>query len=98
MNALGLLALAMAISLHAGAGLLIALAGLVGLSLPAFSAALRALWPTMAPALVDLAYALDTLLYELSLIMSPALVGLLAALASPRLRWSRSLRSGPVGS
>lgn len=82
-NALTLLGLAAAVSLGSAVGLLIAISGLVGLSLPAFSAVLRALWPTVAPAAVEHAYALDTLLYELSLIAAPALVGLLVALASP---------------
>lgn len=96
-NTLALLGLAAAVSLRSASGPLIAISGLVGLSLPAFSAALRSLWPMVAPALVEQAYALDTFLYELSLIMSPALVGLLASLVSASLALIALAALGFVG-
>jgi hypothetical protein len=64
---------------------LIVLSGLVGVTLPALSATLRALWPRLAPGAGDRAYALDTLSYEMSLIASPALVGAVAVAGSPSL-------------
>jgi hypothetical protein len=57
----------------------------VGLTLPALSAAMRAMWPRLAPSDTESALALDTFSYELSLIASPALVGLVAVAASPSL-------------
>jgi len=81
----GLLLVAFAILVGrgmAGYGLL-ALAAGVGMTLPALSASLRSLWPTVAPDLNEHAYALDTVVYELTLIMAPALVGLLAGAATP---------------
>jgi predicted MFS family arabinose efflux permease len=57
----------------------------VGLTLPALSAAMRAMWPRLAPGDIESALALDTFSYELSLIASPALVGLVAVAASPSL-------------
>jgi MFS family permease len=96
-NALALAALAISVSLHAAGGWLVALSGLSGLTLPALSASLRALWPKVAPADVAGAYSLDTLLYEISLIISPALVGLLASLASPSLAIIALAVLGSVG-
>jgi MFS family permease len=82
-NAAALITLAIATASSAGNGGLIALAALVGVTLPALSATLRALWPDVAPQRLDRAYALDTLLYEISLIAAPALVGIVSSLASP---------------
>jgi MFS family permease len=69
----------------AAAWTLVALSALAGVTLPALSATMRALWPQLAPDAGEHAYALDTLSYELSLIGAPALVGGLATLASPSL-------------
>jgi MFS family permease len=81
-NSLALAGLAVAVWAHGGDGLLLAASAAIGLTLPALSAALRALWPRVIAGLQDEAYAFDTLLYEASLIISPACVGLIAALAS----------------
>lgn len=81
-NSLALAGLAVAVWAHGGDGLLLAAAAAIGLTLPALSAALRALWPRVIAGLSDEAYAFDTLLYEASLIISPACVGLIATLAS----------------
>jgi hypothetical protein len=82
MLALALTGLAAAVWRHGGDAVLLAAAVAIGLTLPAFSAALRALWPQVIPGHSDGAYAFDTLLYELSLIISPAIVGLIATLIS----------------
>jgi hypothetical protein len=81
-NSLALAGLAVAVWAHGGDGLLLAAAAALGLTLPALSAALRALWPQVIAGVQDEAYAFDTLLYETSLIISPACVGLIATLAS----------------
>lgn len=81
----GLLLIAFAIVVGRGtAGWgLPALAAGIGVTLPALSASLRSLWPTIASDLSEHAYALDTVVYEITLIMAPALVGLLAGAATP---------------
>jgi MFS family permease len=82
MNALSLVLVAVAAWRGAPAWVLVALSALAGVTLPALSAAMRALWPRLAPDAGEHAYALDTLSYELSLIAAPALVGGLAVAAS----------------
>lgn len=78
-----------AVALMAGslaAAGLAALAGLAGLARPPLEAALRALWPQLAPpALLDSAYALDSAVQELIWIGGPLLLALLLAAGSPRL-------------
>jgi MFS family permease len=81
-NSVALAGLAAAAWSHGGEAALLAAATAAGLTLPALSAALRALWPRVFPQLSDGAYAFDTVLYELSLIISPAIVGLIATLVS----------------
>lgn len=81
-NSLALTGLAAAAWRHGGEAVLLAAAAAIGLTLPALSAALRALWPQVIGEFSDDAYAFDTLLYELSLIISPAIVGLIATLIS----------------
>ncbi|HEU5391750.1 MAG TPA: MFS transporter [Streptosporangiaceae bacterium] len=81
-NSLALAGLAVAVWVHGRDGLLLAASAAIGLTLPALSAALRALWPQVIAGPQDEAYAFDTLLYETSLIISPACVGLIATLAS----------------
>ncbi|MGC4112237.1 MAG: MFS transporter [Nocardioides sp.] len=64
--------------------LLIAVAALAGGSMPATSSALRSLWPTLvAEGVHEATYALDSLLYELAIVIGPALVGLISAAAQP---------------
>jgi predicted MFS family arabinose efflux permease len=84
-NALLLGAVAILAWRRAPASVLLVLAVGVGLTLPALSAAMRAMWPRLAPADTESALALDTFSYELSLIASPALVALVAVMASPSL-------------
>lgn len=81
-NSLALTGMAAAVWRRGGEALLLAAAVAIGLTLPALSAALRALWPRVTGEFSDDAYAFDTLLYELSLIISPAIVGLIATLIS----------------
>jgi MFS family permease len=81
-NSLALTGLAAAVWRRGGEAVLLAAAMAIGLTLPALSAALRALWPQVTGKLSDDAYAFDTVLYELSLIISPAIVGLIATLIS----------------
>ena len=81
-NSLALTGLAAAVWGRSGVAVLLAAATAIGLTLPALSAALRALWPQVIGEPSDNAYAFDTLLYELSLIISPAVVGLIATLVS----------------
>jgi MFS family permease len=81
-NSLALTGLAAAVWRRDGEALLLATAVAIGATLPALSAALRALWPQVTGGFPDDAYAFDTLLYELSLIISPAIVGLIATLVS----------------
>lgn len=83
LNSTTLLILAAAVWQRASESLLLASAAAVGVTLPALSATLRALWPIVTPDIADDAYAFDTLLYEISLIASPALVGIIATQASP---------------
>ena len=85
LNSLTLVIVAAAAWREAAGWMLIALSALAGVTLPALSATMRALWPRLAPDAGEHAYALDTLSYELSLIASPALVGGLAVAASPPL-------------
>jgi MFS family permease len=82
-NAAALIGLAVATWRDAPVAVLVALAVLVGLTLPALSAVLRSLWPRVSGELAEHAYAFDTLLYEVSLVVSPAIVGLLAVAFSP---------------
>jgi MFS family permease len=84
-NCVALVALAVSAAERADIVILLPLAGLIGLTVPPLSAALRALWPTVMPEHRESAYALDTLLYELSLVIAPARVGVMTSVASPAL-------------
>jgi predicted MFS family arabinose efflux permease len=69
-----------------GAGGVIVLAILAGLSRPPIEAGLRAVWPRLVPAdQLDAAYALDSTLQELIWIGGPLLFAVLLAAGSPRL-------------
>lgn len=89
--------LAVAVALGARDTIILAGAVLTGASLPAISATLRASWPRVVPGEVERAYAFDTLLYELSLVLSPTLVALLAAAASPAAALGFVAVAGTVG-
>ena len=82
LNSLTLMAVAAAAWRSAPVSALVALSALAGITLPALSATMRALWPALAPAAGEHAYALDTLSYELSLIAAPALVAAIVAASS----------------
>ena len=80
-----LLATVAAVAANDGASwLLIAVTALAGASAPAVSAALRALWPTiLATEVHDAAYALDSLLYEVAIVIGPLAVGLISSTLTP---------------
>ncbi|MEO9175284.1 MAG: MFS transporter [Gaiellales bacterium] len=84
-NGAALVALAVAAERRGAELALLALAAVVGMTLPAFSAAIRAAWPQIVPDLAEHAYAFDTLLYELALITAPAIVAFVAATTAPAL-------------
>jgi MFS family permease len=65
--------------------LLVLAAAPAGASMPAVSATLRALWPTVTPDHRDTAYALDSLLYELAIVIGPVLAGLISTVLVPAL-------------
>jgi MFS family permease len=96
-NAAALLLLAAALVARVPDALLLAICGLTGATQPALSATLRALWPAVAPAHRESAYALDTLLYEVSLVVSPVMVGTLATLVSPALALLALAACGTAG-
>lgn len=80
-NSAALVVLAGAVYERSGDVVLLGAAAAVGLTLPALSAALRALWPRVIGD-SDSAYAFDTLLYEISLVVSPPIVAAIVALIS----------------
>lgn len=96
-NSLALSGLAVAVWRRSDEAVLLAAAAAIGLTLPALSAALRALWPRVIGEQPDDAYAFDTLLYELSLIISPAAVGLVATLVSAPLALIALACAGTAG-
>lgn len=83
------LALLVALGLQAAStGLLLAAGFLAGSAIPPVGSVLRALWPSLmedTPDLVTTAYALDSVVVELTFMLGPLLVGLTAAYASPQL-------------
>jgi MFS family permease len=84
LNALLLCATAAA-ALERTGWLLIAAAAPAGASMPAVSATLRALWPAVVPDHSDTAFALDSLLYELAIVIGPVLAGLISTIVAPAL-------------
>lgn len=96
-NAAALGTFAIVIAVHPPTILLIVDVALAGASLPALSASLRALWPTVAADHRERAYALDTLIYELALVISPALVGLLATRSTPEAAVLMLAVAGTIG-
>jgi predicted MFS family arabinose efflux permease len=81
-----ILALLVLTAAYLGAGGIIILASLAGLSRPPIEAGLRALWPRLVPrGQLDAAYALDSTLQELIWIGGPLLFAVLLATGSPRL-------------
>jgi MFS family permease len=69
---------------HVSALLLVVLAAATGSTLPPIGACIRSLWPSMLPVhgLRETAYALEAWLQELSFIIGPVLVGVIAAVSS----------------
>lgn len=93
-----LLAAAAAIAGDVPAWLLIVVTASAGASMPATSSALRALWPTILAADVrDTAYALDSLLYELAIVIGPALVGVISTTGQPAWAVTAVAGTGLVG-
>jgi MFS family permease len=82
LNALMLVTIA-AVATERSGWLLLVAAAPTGASMPAVSATLRALWPSVAPEHGDTAYALDSLLYELAIVIGPVLVGLISTILVP---------------
>jgi hypothetical protein len=82
-NSILLVLTAVVAMLGLGSAPLLAVVAAAGASLPALSATLRALWPVVAPGEVDGAFAMDSLLYELAIVIGPALVGLISTALSP---------------
>lgn len=77
--------------------LLVLAAAPAGASMPAVSATLRALWPSVAPDHRDTAYALDSLLYELAIVIGPVLVGLVSTALFPSLAVTLLATLGLIG-
>jgi MFS family permease len=97
-NSAAMLALALAARLGAPAVALVALAAVVGLMLPAQGAALRALLPALAgDRLRPAAYAVEANAQELSSIVGPLLVGVLAAAGGPGTALAALAAIGLVG-
>jgi MFS family permease len=65
--------------------LLVVAAAPAGASMPAVSATLRAQWPAVVPDHRDAAFALDSLLYELAIVIGPVLAGLVSIIVAPAL-------------
>lgn len=96
-NSLALAALAAAAWQRAGELVFLGCAALIGVTLPALSATLRALWPRVTASALDATYAFDTLIYEVSLIASPALVGVIAVQVSVPLALIVLAATGTIG-
>ncbi|MDA8270439.1 MAG: hypothetical protein M0Z39_03390 [Actinomycetota bacterium] len=62
---------------------LIVMAGLCGVTLPAFTPAIRSFWTTTRKEMARSALVVDAFLYELSMTAAPGLVGLVAVVAGP---------------
>jgi MFS family permease len=82
-HAAGVLVLAACTAQRRTPTVLLMVAAICGLFLPALSAYLRASWPLVLPHERPTAYALDGLTYDVSNALGPALVALLAELAGP---------------
>jgi MFS family permease len=96
LNSLLLFAIA-AVAAERSGWLLVLAAAPAGASMPAVSATLRALWPSVAPDHRDTAYALDSLLYELAIVIGPVLVGLISTALLPSLAVTLLATVGLVG-
>ncbi len=84
LNAL-LLCITTAAALERSGWLLIVAAAPAGASMPAVSTSLRASWPAVVPDHRDTAFALDSLLYELAIVIGPVLAGLISTTVTPAL-------------
>jgi MFS family permease len=83
LNVVALLALAAATEARTPTAAFCVLSIVAGATLPPLSTSMRTQWPILVPDHVGQAYALDSLSYELALVIAPALIGLLAAVFTP---------------
>jgi MFS family permease len=83
LNVVALLALVAATEARLPIAAFCALSVVAGATLPPLSTAMRTQWPMLVPDHVGQAYALDSLSYELALVIAPALIGVLAAVVTP---------------
>lgn len=81
----GILLCGMVFTLMSGApaGIVVGIAGLAGAVNPPIAAVTRVVLPRIAPDLAGTAYALDTILVELTYILGPALIAAISAVGSP---------------
>jgi MFS family permease len=91
--------LALAAATHAGVSTTVfaLLSVIAGATLPPLSTSMRTQWPLLVPDHVNQAYALDSLTYELALVIAPALIGLVAALITPEAGLIIAAACGAVG-
>jgi MFS family permease len=82
-NALTLCGMVFALMSHAPAPAVVAIAGLAGATSPPIGAVTRVVLPRVAPDLAGTAYALDTILVELTYVLGPALIAAIAAAGGP---------------
>jgi MFS family permease len=82
LQALSLIGLIVALHMHLGDGLIIAIGGLSGVVNPPIAAVTRTVLPRLAPdeKTRTTAFALDALLVELTFVIGPALVGIVSAI------------------
>jgi MFS family permease len=83
LNSALLVMIAVVATVNVGRFALLVAVAVAGASLPALSATMRALWPLVLPGEADAAFALDSLLYELAIVIGPALVGLISTILNP---------------
>jgi MFS family permease len=83
LNVVALLALGAATEARSCTATFCALSVIAGATLPPLSTSMRTQWPMLVPDHVGQAYALDSLSYELALVIAPALIGVLGAIVTP---------------
>jgi MFS family permease len=82
-NGILLCAMVFALMSQAPVGAILAIAGLAGAANPPIGAVTRVVLPRVAPHLAGTAYALDTILVELTYVLGPALIAAIAAVSGP---------------
>jgi MFS family permease len=97
LNVVALLALAAATEARAPTAVFYVLSVVAGATLPPLSTSMRTQWPMLVPDHVGQAYALDSLSYELALVIAPALIGVLAAVVSPATGLLATAGCGAIG-